>query len=236
MHVQATGTSVNFHKEGRDEFGFVKAQYTASNRDRITVELSASRTNISVPFDSSGGARLDDRQHDTNGFANVGWLHRFDASADSAERRELFAAIYLRQGGLRYIPGLSDIPQFLFFPDTTRRYTVREDRAASTTGMKVDYSLPLTAHVAFKTGVDASLVTGRETFQTRDSLDRPGPSVDSRLRGGDGRAYPQTVIRAYAQRQVRGRLRLDHHVAPLAGDAHQLSPRLRPVFFPAAST
>ncbi len=236
MHVPATGTSLNFHNEGRDEFAFAKAQYTASNRDRITVELSASRTNLSVPFDSSGGARLDDRQHDTNGFANVGWLHRFDASADSAERRELFAGIYLRQGGLRYIPGPSDIPQFLFFPDTTRRYTVREDRAASTTGMKVDYSLPVTAHVAFKTGIDASLVTGREAFQTRDSLDRPGPSVDSRLRGGDVGAYAQTVIAPSAQWQVRTGMRLDHHVAPLAGDAHQLSPRIRLVYFPDAST
>lgn len=241
MEAPSTGAPLNFHNQGRDEFGFAKAQYTPSSHDRLTVELSASRTNLSVPFDSSGGARLDDHQHDTNAFANVGWMHRFGTGVDSAntsdhQGRELFTAIYLRHGGLTYVPGVSDIPQFLFFPDTTRRYTVREDRAASTTGIKVDYSVPFTARVSFKTGVDASLVTGRESFQTRDSLDRPGPSVDSNLRGGDIAVYAQTVVAPSAQWQVRTGLRLDHHVAPLAGDAHQVSPRIRLVYFPDAST
>jgi outer membrane receptor protein involved in Fe transport len=60
--------------------------------------------------------------------------------------------------------------------------------------------------------------------------------VDAEVRGGDVGVYAQTVVTPSSQWELRTGLRLDHHVAPLAGDAHQLSPRIRLAYFPDAAT
>jgi len=68
----------NFHNNGSDLFGFAKAQYVASDRDVINVDVNRSRTRFAVPFDSSAGI-IDDHQQDVNGFVNLGWRHRVGA-------------------------------------------------------------------------------------------------------------------------------------------------------------
>jgi hypothetical protein len=227
-----SGVPLNFHNHGEDVFGFGKLQYAPSDRDRLTLDLNASRTSFQVPFDSTRGVVEDDHEEDANGFVNVGWRHRFAGVRSSPE---LFTALYLRRGSLTYIPGTVDQPAFVFYPDTVR-YTVREDRSATTAGVKADYTVPLGAAVTAKTGVDASLVTGREAFTTRDSLGRAGPGVNSAVHGGDVGVYVQSVIAPSTHWELRAGLRLDHHVAPLAGDQHQLSPRARLAYFPDPAT
>jgi len=129
-----------------------------------------------------------------------------------------------------------DDPQFVFYPDTTDRFTVRERRAATTTGAKADYQQPLSAALNVKAGFDASLVQGREAFNTLDGRGVAGPSVDTDLRGGDAGAYVQAASLLTDQWELRAGVRVDHHVAPLAGDQHQVSPRLRLNWTPGAAT
>ncbi|HEX4602321.1 MAG TPA: TonB-dependent receptor [Gemmatimonadales bacterium] len=240
----STGAPLNFHNHGADEFVFGQLQYAPADRDRVTLDLNASRTSFEVPFDSSGGLVEDDREADVNAFVNLGWRHRFGDSpiggANRAPERsagspELFTALYLRRGTLTYAPGTVDQPAFAFYPDTVR-YTVSEDRSATTAGVKVDYTAPLGTDVTVKTGLDASLVSGREAFATRDSLRRAGPGVTAAVHGGDVGVYAQSMIAPSPHWEFRVGLRLDHHVAPLAGDRHQLSPRARVAYFPDAAT
>src|SRR6266853_2562538 len=87
----------NFHNDGSDLFGFAKLQYVPSDRDVVNLDLNRSRTRFAVPFDSAEGV-IDDHQQDVNGFVNLGWRHRSDAS-------ELFLGAFFRDGSLNYTPG-----------------------------------------------------------------------------------------------------------------------------------
>jgi hypothetical protein len=185
-----------------------------------------------VPFDSSFRV-LNDAQTDDNGFANIGWRHRF---GDMRRAPELFTATYVRRSTLRYAPGAGDEPSFVFYPDTTDRYNVREDRSATTVGLRTDYTLPVTSDLTVKTGADASLVEGREAFNTIDAMQDAGPSVNANVRGGDAGIYVQSVYDPSAHWELRTGVRLDHHMAPLAGDIHQVSPRVRLAWYPAEGT
>ncbi|HXY31589.1 MAG TPA: TonB-dependent receptor [Gemmatimonadaceae bacterium] len=245
MQDSQTGAPINFHNHGEDDFAFGEVRYTPSARDRVTLDVNASRTRFAVPFDSSGGVVEGDHEEDANAFVNVGWAHRFagplpsaaaGASQTQLQPSELFAALYLRSGSLDYVPGTMDRPQFVFYPDTTDHYTVSEDRSATTAGAKADYTVQLRPAVAVKAGVDASIVRGHEDFTTRDSLNQPGPGVNAAVRGGDLGVYAQSLVLPSDRWELRLGARLDHHWAPLAGDQHQLSPRVRLAYFPDAVT
>lgn len=236
-----SGAPLNFHNSGTDDYAFGKLEWRPSIRDRVELTANASVTRFAVPFDSVGAA-LDDHQRDHNSFVNVGWSRDLGSSTVGWRgqprdgTRELFVAAYVRRGSLDYEPGTLDKPAFVFYPDTTDRFTVREHRAATTTGVRLVYSHPLSSILAVKVGTDASLADGREDFDTRDSLARPGPTAHSSVRGGDVGSFGQVVAAPSARWELRTGLRVDHHVAPLAGDQHQVSPRVRLAYFLSAAT
>jgi len=231
----------NFHNFGLDQFGFAKMSYTPSSRDQVTLDVNGSRTHFLIPFDSGAGI-INDQQTDVNDFANLGWRHTFSDSTAAGRAsphpfsHDVFSAVYVRRGTLDYVPGAEDQPSFLFYPDTENLYSVRESRSATTVGVLSDYTLPLSSAFTVKAGIDASLVRGREDFNTIDSLQRAGPSVNGNIRGGDAGAYLQSVYDFSPQWELRAGVRLDHHVAPLAGDQHGVSPRVRLNWFPDANT
>jgi hypothetical protein len=225
LEADAHGVPLNFHNAGQDQYGFGKLAFTPSTRDAITLDVSASRTHAGIPYDSSFGV-LNDHQTDENSFINIGW-HRGS---------HLFTALYLRRSTLDYVPGAADQPQFAFYPDTADRFNVREHRSATTVGVKADYASTPWRAVTVKIGIDASLVEGREDFATIDAAARAGPSVNSGLRGGDAGVYAQTVFDPSPHWELRAGLRLDHHVAPVAGDIHQVSPRVRLTWYPDSAT
>ncbi|MGH7654765.1 MAG: TonB-dependent receptor plug domain-containing protein, partial [Gemmatimonadaceae bacterium] len=242
LQAAANGVPMNFHNAGQDQYGFGKAEWRPSARDVVTLDLNASRTHAAIPYDSSFGV-LDDHQTDQNGFANLGWRHRFAsisgaASGAPASNRvtELFSAIYLRRSGLDYVPGSVDDPQFIFYPDTADRFNVQEHRLATTIGTKADFEMPAGRSMQWKSGVDVSYVRGREDFNTLDAGGAAGPSVNTNVAGGDAGAYSQLAWDISSHWQLRTGVRLDDHVAPVAGDAHQVSPRVRLNWFPRAST
>ncbi len=235
-----TGAPVNFHNGGTDDYAFGKVEWHPSARDLLEVTAGASVTRFAVPFDSAFGL-LDDHQHDANSFLNASWTRSGRVppawrGQPRAGQPRLLVAAYLRRSSLGYEPGAGDAPAFVFYPDTTVRYSVRERRASNTGGVRVVWSAPLTASLAVAGGVEGSLVTGREVFETCDALGRSGPGVQSGLRGGDAGGFAQLVWWPAAQWELRSGVRLDHHVAPLAGDQHQVSPRVRLAYFPDAST
>jgi len=213
----------NFHNDGTDLFGFGKIQYVPSDRDVVNLELNRSRTRFAVPFDSAEGV-IDDHQQDVNGFVNLGWRHRFEAS-------ELFLGALFRDGSLTYTPGLSDSATFVFFPDTAH-YILSEDRNFHTAGVKLDYTLQPHHGLEFKTGVLASYTGGHEDFSTVTNSGRPGPASSSDLKGSDVGVYAQTAIAPSDHWEIRTGVRFDNHNAPFAGNQHQVSPRVKLSVFP----
>jgi hypothetical protein len=228
----AGNAAENFHNHGSDIFGFGKIQYVPSARDVVNLDLNRSRTRFAVPFDSVEGI-IDDHQQDVNGFVNLGWRHRIgaDAASESQSTGELFAAAFFRDGSLHYVPGTTDQPSFVFYPDTTP-YNLTENRSFRTTGIKLDYSVRPHHGLEFKTGVLAGVTTGHEDFETADSAGNPGPASNSSLRGSDVGVYAQTAIAPSDHVELRAGARFDNHNAPFAGNQHQLSPRLKLSFFP----
>src|SRR5258705_594708 len=171
--VPATEGVKNFHNPGDDWYGFGKVQYTPSLNDVVNLEMNLSQTKFQVPFDTTGNTQLDDNQKDINSFVNLGWRHQFGAAsqgdpAGGGAARELFAGVFYRHGGLRYTPGATDDPQFVFFPDPTP-YNIRENRNFNAVGVKADYSIHPARELEFKVGTLSSVTRGHEDFSTTDA-------------------------------------------------------------------
>jgi hypothetical protein len=129
---------------------------------------------LQVPFDSTGGASIDDEQHELNGFENLSWQHEFGSAAPS--HSTLFVAAYNRHGSLDYLPGASDTPQFVFYPDTVPR-NLEEHRSFQTSGLKADYTARPSHAIEWKAGIQTSITTGHENFTTTTP-----PGTQDRLR------------------------------------------------------
>lgn len=222
---------INFHNSGQDVFGFAKVEFRPNTRDVFSLDLSWARTHFLTPFDSSQ-AHIDDRQQDINSFANFAWHHQFygDSSSDESES-DVFVGAFARHGSLTYSPSPNDVPAFIFFPDTTP-YNVSEDRAFDTYGAKVDYTVRVSHALGLKVGALPSFTTGRELFHTVADDGRSGPISNSQLSGHDVGIYAQTSITPVEWFELRTGIRYDSHVAPFAGDQHQVSPRVRLNFYP----
>ena len=233
MFDTLTDAPINLHNSGEDLSGFGKLQFTPSARDAFNLDVNWTRTRSAVPFDSTGGTLLDDHQRDINAFANLSWRHRFaaDSAAGLEEGSDLFTSLFYRHGSLQYNPGADDDPSFIFFPDTTP-FNLREDRSFNTTGTKIDFQWRPSHAVAFKTGTLASVTTGHELFVATATDGSRGPVSNSGLSGHDLGVYAQTVLAPTEWFELRTGARYDTHVAPFAGNQHQLSPRVKVSFFP----
>lgn len=239
MGNPATDAPYNFHNHGTDAFGFGKVEYRAGAADVVDLDLNLSRTRLGIPYDTTGGAYVDDHQTDVNGFANLGWHHLFaapGASDDGTNPAELFTGLFYRSGSLAYTPATGDQPQFIFYPDTTTPYNLRENRSFATSGIKTDFTLNPRHDLTFKTGVLAQVTTGHEDFATQDALGNAGPASNAALSGSDVGVYAQTAYAPVEQFEIRTGVRYDAHRAPFAGTQTQWSPRVRFNFFPNPAT
>lgn len=228
---------INFHNTGNDGFGFAKLQYTPSGNDVLALEVNLSQTKFGVPFDSTGGASLDDHQRDLNSFANLGWRHQFGVASTnpSDTHADLFTGLFVRHGGLKYTPSPTDDPQFVFFPDP-KTYNLSENRNFNTYGIKADYTVRPRDGLEFKVGTMSSITTGHEDFQTVDGNGAAGPASNSDLTGHDVGVFAQTAFAPVEYFEIRTGVRYDAHNAPFAGTQSQVSPRVRLNFFPSSST
>jgi hypothetical protein len=221
---------VNFHNAGQDYFGFGKLQYAGGARDLLSLDGNYSKTHFDVPYDSTGGAVLNDHQTDVNAFLNLSYRHRFgDSSA------EVFVGPFYRHGSLSYRPGASDVPTFIDAEDPTQTpRNVSEDRSFNTVGVKTDLSLPIVADVVeAKIGTLYSHTSGSENFQLIDPTGAHGAiQAKSGLGGYDWGSYAQVSLKPVEWVELRAGVRFDSHVAPFAGNQTQWSPRVRLNFFP----
>jgi outer membrane receptor for ferrienterochelin and colicin len=233
--VEAAGNDapVNFHNAGQDYFGFGKLQYTGGSHDIFSLDGNYSKTHFDIPYDSAGGAFLNDHQTDVNAFLNLSYRHNFgDSSA------QLFVGPFYRHGSLNYVPGANDNPTFVDAEDPTHTpRTVSEDRSFNTVGVKTDLSVPIISDVIEgKVGTLYSHTSGNENFELTDPTGAHGPIQSiSNLDGYDWGSYAQVSIKPFEWIELRTGVRFDSHVAPFAGNQTQWSPRVRLNFFPSPS-
>lgn len=228
---------INFHNHGIDWSGFGKLQYTPGTADVIDLDASYSQTRFTVPYDSTGGAFLNDRQQDVNAFVNLGWRHAVGGAADASAQSpsEIFAGLFFRTGTLAYEPGTNDVAQFVFFPDTLTPYNLHENRRFTTEGVKADYTLRPRHGVELKTGTLLSFTQGHEDFEAFTQDGAAGPASNSGLSGHDLGVYAQGAFSPVEKVELRAGARFDAHAAPFAGTQSQLSPRVRLNFYPNAA-
>jgi hypothetical protein len=236
-----TFAPINIHNHGEDLFTFGKASYALSNTDVLNLDANWSRTTFQVPFDPASTSSFDDQQRDINSFVNLGWRHQFgvgpvNGDSSSSGASELFTGLFYRHGSLNYSPGVNDVPQFFFFPDTVNAYNVRETRSFNTIGAKVDFTTHPQRQLELKTGILASSTTGNEDFSTTDANGGSGPASVSTLKGSDLGGYAQVAYSLTPKVEIRTGARYDVHTAPFAGTQSQLSPRIRLNFYPDAAT
>lgn len=230
----------NFHNHGDDWYGFGKVQFTPSLNDVINLDMNLSQTKFQVPFDTTGNFQQDDNQRDINSFINLGWRHQFagpeysggGSAANVGAEPELFFGLFYRHGGLRYTPGVTDEPSFIFFPDTLTPYNIQENRNFNSYGVKADYSIHPAREMEIKFGTLSSLTRGHEDFSTVDASGNPGPASNSDLKGWDAGGYAQIAYSPVEQFEIRTGVRYDAHNAPFAGTQSQWSPRIRLNFYP----
>jgi hypothetical protein len=233
-----TSSPLNFHNHGEDLFGFAKMQYASGTADLLNLDANWSRTRFQVPYDSTGGAFLNDNQQDVNGFVNGAWHHQFGGGggAEAEAPAELFVGGFYRHGSLTYTPGAGDVAQFIFYPDTLTPYNLTEDRTFNTYGTKLDLTLRPQHGLMFKTGVLGSYTRGQEDFVTTAQDGTAGPASNSDLKGWDFGAYAEGSISPSDIVEIRPGVRFDAHNAPFAGTLTQVSPRIRLNFYPAPGT
>ena len=239
-----TFVPVNVHNHGEDLFTFGKLSYALNTSDVLNLDANWSRTKFQVPYDPAQTAQFDDHQQDINSFLNLGWRHQLGATPTRVEGEgrsaalpsEFFAGLFLRYGSLNYTPGVNDDPQFVFFPDTTTPYNLREARSFTTVGAKIDFLTHLAPELEFKTGILTQHTTGKENFEATDASGNPGPASVSSLSGYDAGGYAQFAYSPVEQFEIRAGARYDAHNAPFAGTQSQLSPRLRLNYFPDPGT
>jgi hypothetical protein len=228
---------INFHNHGQDGFGFGKVQYTLSPRDLLSIDGNYSQTHFAIPYDSTGGVRLNDHQTDVNSFVSLAYRHRFGeqlGTDTSAAPAELFVGPFVRHGSLQYTPGSTDTPNFVDADDPTGTpRDVFENRSFDAVGVKADLSFPVvTGLLDGKTGILYSHTSGNENFELTDPTGvQPPISSISGLNGYDFGMYVESSLRPAEWFELRTGIRFDSHVAPFAGNQTQWSPRVRFNFF-----
>ena len=217
-----------FNDHGFDYFLYGKMDYFLSGKDYLTANLNFSKTKTQIPFDSAEGINFD-TQGSYNSFQTLSYYHIFSSEIDKSS--DLFAGLYVREGGLTF--GTSPYDQKVQYigSDTATGYTVDQNRNFISYGTRIKYSDELSHHFAFQIGLSSSITSGKDKFQFKD-INGNGPVNNTAFRGSDFGLFGQTNIHPFEWTRIEAGIRYDHHIAPSIGLQTLLSPRLKISFFP----
>ncbi len=221
-----------FHDHGQDLFGLGKIQYIISPNDIIALDVDQSGSNFQIPYDSTGGIRLNDNQDGTSGFQNLIFRHGFGSDGNTGE---FFFALTHRQGTLDYTPGASDVPSFYFGGDSVNAYNIKENRRYDVYGAKSDISIPEGEDLSLRGGASYYYTTGNENFSAFN-LTRQGPQSIQNLDGYDLGAYVEGTYQPIPIFQMDAGVRYDLHYALGSGSESQISPKVKLTYLPDLAT
>ncbi len=218
-------TPIVFHDHGSDVFLFGKADYILSDNDYLTLDASYGNTGSQVPYQPEVTGPQDDFERITEAFQTLFYFRTL--SNEPGNESNLFETIYLREGGLNYIPGASDSASFLFASDTTNGYVIAEEQNFVTIGNRVKIDKRFGEDWLWAAGGTISLTRGSQDFSSRDSAGNPGPGVASDYVGSDFGAFVETQWQTEPWLRIDGGVRYDQQISPDIEFQNQVCPRLK---------
>ncbi len=223
-----TPTPVVFNDHGFDYFLYGKADYFLSDNDYLTTNLNYSETNTEIPFDPVDGINFD-TQDSYNAFQTLSYYHTFSNETDRSSN--LFAGLFIREGGLKF--GTSPFDQTLLYigSDTADGYRVNQNRNFVSYGARIKYSRDLSHQFGYAAGLDFSTTNGAEKFDFLN-VNNNGPVNNANFTGSDFGLFVETNIHPFEWTRIEAGLRYDQHIAPVINLQTQLEPRLKISFFP----
>ncbi len=193
------------------------------------MNINYGRTNTQVPYDSVSTASdfliAPDNQITTNQFQTLSYYRIL--SDEKNKESNLFVGAYAREGGLDYMPGLSDPPTFQFAGDTAHSYVLTQDRSFTTLGTRIKYDQRLMHEFMYAVGLNFSATSGNENFTSRDGAGNPGPSIMTDYNGSDFGIFAESEIHPWEWTKIEAGVRYDQHISPDAPLQDQVSPRIR---------
>ncbi|MCL5029393.1 MAG: TonB-dependent receptor [Bacteroidetes bacterium] len=217
-----------FNDHGFDYFLYGKMDYFLSESDYLTTNLNYSETKAQIPFDPGVGINFD-TQDSYNSFQTLSYYHTFTTETDKSS--ELFAGLFLREGGLKF--NTSPLDQTLTYinNDSSTGYTVNQNRNFVTYGTRIKYSDELSHQFEYAVGLESSVTDGKENFKF-NNINGNGPANNTNFTGSDFSVFAQTNIHPLEWTRIEAGLRYDQHIAPIIQKQTQLNPRLKLSFFP----
>ena len=212
-----------FHDHGFDYFIFGKIDYLIDENNYITANLNFSKTQTQVPFDSTEGYQADD-QITYNAFQILSYNHTISSEPD--HESSLFIGASAREGGLRYIPNVSDGNPSYYESDSTTAYQIDQNRTFTTLGIRTKYDNRLSHEFEYAAGFEYSNTMGNEDFRFFNTAG-DGPAVTSSFTGYDMGLFLQSEIHATEWTKLDLGLRYDIHNSPGLQNQNQLSPRIK---------
>ncbi len=216
-----------FHDHGFDYFIYGKLDYILNDNDYITSNLNFSETQTQIPFDPLEGINYDN-QNSYNAFQTLSFFHTISDEID--KEKSLFAGLYVREGGLKFLTNPLDESRQFIGSDTTTGYTIDQDRKFTTFGTRIKYSDRLSHEFSYQTGLNFSATNGTETFTFKD-INGNGPINKTNFTGSDFGLFAQSEIRPFEWSDIEAGLRYDQHIAPSIPLQKQFSPRVKFSFF-----
>jgi len=217
-----------FNDHGFDYNLYGKIDYLLDNNNYITTNLNYSKTQTQIPFDPLEGINYDN-QNSYNSFQSVSFYHTISSEVDKAS--DLFAGVFVREGGLTFSTSPLDETLQFVGTDTTNGYRVDQDRSFVTYGTRIKYSNELSHQFKYAAGIDLSATSGKEEFNFKDSTNN-GFTNSTNFSGSDFGVFAQTEIHPFEWTRLEAGLRYDQHVAPLIQLQNQVSPRIKLSLFP----
>ena len=216
-----------FHDHGFDYFLYGKLDYILDENNYVTSNLNFSETQTQIPFDPLEGINYDN-QNSFNAFQTLSFFHTISNELD--KEKSLFAGLYVREGGLKYLTSPDNESVQFIGNDTTTGYRIDQDRKFTTLGTRIKYSNRLSHEIIFETGMNLNFTNGTETFTFKDSSGN-GPVNKTDFQGSDFSLFGQTEFRPFEWTNFEAGLRYDQHIAPSIPFQNQFSPRFKLSFF-----
>jgi hypothetical protein len=217
-----------FHDHGFDYFTYGKIDYLIGEDDYVTANLNYSKTVTQVPFDPVEGYALDEQQS-YNGFQTLSWFHTLNSRPDHEE--SLFVGGFTREGGLEYIPSVTDsVNRVVLNSDSSQSFVLHQNRSFVTSGIRAKYDHSISHYFRYATGFNYTLTQGKEDFRFINDQ-REGAHTITNYTGHDVGAFFQGQWHPREWTRFDFGLRYDVHNAPGIANQYQLSPRAKVSFF-----
>ncbi len=214
-----------FNNHGFDYFTYGKFDYILGENDYLTSNINWSKTITQIPFDPIEEGIKHDEQTTTNSFQTLSYFHTISHETD--KESDFFFGAAARQGSLLFNPGQIDPHNFYFLSDSTKGYTLAEDRSYSTVGVRSKINKRFSHELLLSAGFTFTSTDGTGKFSTFDTVGAAGPAVQNNYNGTDFGVFLQSEIHPVEWTRLDIGVRYDQQISPDKPLQSQVSPRLR---------